>query len=113
MGRSLTCGDRMAEAVHEGSINAGVGVRAVRSISGMATLGSSGMSTLGWHGAGPRMGNKEGGPRSHKDLKRSCRLAMVSTWEMHVGGGASLRVPDMTCRLWMILYSVEGDGIVW
>jgi hypothetical protein len=103
----------MAEAGHEGGLNAGMGVQADHGISGMATLGSSGMSTLGWHGAGMWVGDKEGGPSRRQDSKRSRRLAMASTWEVHVDGGASMRAPDMTCRPWMILSSAEGDRIVW
>ncbi len=113
MGRSAACGDRMAEAGCESGIHACVGVRAARGVSGMATLGSSGMSTLGWCEAGPWVGDDEGGPRRRQDSKRSHRLAMASTWEMHIGGGASLRVPAMTCRPWTILSSAEGDGIEW
>jgi hypothetical protein len=78
MGRSLACGDQMAEAGCEGGIHAGMGVRATCGVSGMATLGSSGLSTLGWHGARPSVGNKEGGLRKRQDSKRSHRLAMSS-----------------------------------
>ncbi len=112
MGWSLAHSGQMVEAGREGGIHIGVGVRATCGISGMATLVSSGMSTLGWLGAGPGVGHKEHGPRRCQDSNRSCRLSMASTWEMHVGGGASLRVLVMTCRLWMILSSAEGDGIV-
>ena len=85
---------------------------ASRGVDGMATLGGSGTSTLGRPGAGMQVNPVVGGPRRHHDSKRSCRLAMASTWEMHVGGGASLRAPDMTCRPWMILSSGMGKGMV-
>jgi hypothetical protein len=112
IGRISVRGDWMAEAGCEGGIHAGVGVRATHGVSEMTTHGSSGVSTLGWHGAGPWVGDEEGGPRRRQDSKRSCRLAMASTWEMHVGRGASLRAPAMTSRLWMIMSSAERDEIV-
>jgi hypothetical protein len=102
----------MAEAGREGGIHAGVGVRDARGIPGMATFRSSGMSTLGWFGARTWVGDKKEGQRRHQDSKRSCRLAMSSTWEMHVGRGASLRAPVMTCRPWTILSSAERDRIM-
>jgi hypothetical protein len=112
MGWSSAHGRRMVEAGHEGGIHKGVGVSAACGITGMANLGSSG-SILGQLGAGMWVGGKERGPRRHQDSKRSRRLAMVSTWEMYVDRGAALRAPDTTCRPWTILYSAEGDRIVW
>ncbi len=103
---------RIVEAGHKGGIHTGVGESTACGITGMIFIGSSDMSTLGWLGAGMWVRDKEGGPRRLQDSKRLCRLAMVSTWEMHVGRGASLKAPDMTCRPWMILSSAEGDGIV-
>ncbi len=70
------------------------------------------MGTLGRPGDGMRARSVDGGPRRCHDLNRSCRLAMASTWEIDVGGGASLRTPDMTWRPWMILSSGVGAGMV-
>jgi hypothetical protein len=80
---------------------------------GCPTLGGSRMSTLGQPRAGMRVGPVVGGARRRHDSKKSHKLAMASTWEMHVGGGASLGVPDMACRPWIILSSAKGDRIVW
>ncbi len=72
---------------------------------GVATLGSSWKATLGCLGARKWPWFVGGGPRLRHDSNRSRRLAIASTWEMLVGGGASLRVLDMTWRPWMILSS--------
>jgi hypothetical protein len=79
---------------------------------GVATLGGSWMGTLRRPGNGMRTWSVDGGPRRHHDLSRSHRLTMASTWEIDVGGGASLRAPDMTWRLWIILSSGMGAGMV-
>ncbi len=80
---------------------------------GVATLGGSWMGTLGRPGDRMWAWSVDGGPRRRHDSNRSHRLAMASTWEMDAGGGASLRVPDMTWRPWMILSSGVGAGMVW
>jgi len=97
-----------------GRVRCGVTGRGAISLgTGVATLGSSGgVSTLGRPGVGIRLRASDGGARRRHESKRSRRLAMASTCEMDVGGGASLRAPDMTCRLWMILSSGVGDGMV-
>jgi hypothetical protein len=112
MGWSSGHSGQMAEAGCEGGIHAGVGVSAASGFTGIATLGSFGVSTFGRLGAGMRVSDKEGGPRRCQESNSSCRLAMASTWEMHIGGGGFLRAPDMTCRPWMILSSAEGEGSV-
>jgi hypothetical protein len=106
------CGGQRAKAGHEGGIHAGVGVGASHGVVGVTTLGGSGMSTLGRPGVGMQMGPVLGGPRRCHNSKRSLRLVMASTWEIHVEGGAFVRALNMTCRQWIILSHVEGDRIV-
>ncbi len=63
---------------------------------GEAILGGSWMDTLGHPGGRMQPWPDEGGPIRCHDLDRSHRLAMASTWEMDVGGGALLRALDIT-----------------
>ncbi len=79
-----------------GKVLAGAGEVMFDGSKGVATLGSSWLGTLGRPGDGMRAWLVGCGPRSPHDSKRSRRLAMTSTWVMVVGGGASLRAPDIT-----------------
>jgi hypothetical protein len=63
---------------------------------GDTTLGGSCVGTLGRPGIGIRGGWREGGASSRHDSKMSRRLVMASTWEMLVGGFASVRAPATT-----------------
>jgi hypothetical protein len=99
------------QAGHGGDVQEGAGVAATVGERGVATLGSS-MATLGHPGDRTWPWFVGGGPRLCHDSNRSRRLAMASIWEMLVGGRASLRVPDMMWRPWMILSSREGEGMV-
>jgi hypothetical protein len=99
------------EASCGGGIQAGAGVAATVGERGVAILGSL-LATLGHLGARTWPGDVGGGPSLHHDSNRSHRLTMASIWEMVVGGGASLRVPNMTWRPWLILSSGEGEGMV-
>ena len=80
--------------------------------AGVATLEGSGLSTLGCPGAMIRVALRWGGARSRQDLKRSRRLAMASSWEILVGGGAPDIAPATTCNPWMILSSGDCEGTV-
>jgi hypothetical protein len=87
---------RMVKAEPGGKVLAGAGEAMFDGSKGVATLGSSWLGTLGRPGDGMRAWLVSYGPRSCHDSKRSRRLAMASTWVMVVGGGASLRAPDIT-----------------
>jgi hypothetical protein len=52
------------------------------------------------------------GIKRRHDSKISLRLVMASSWEIDVGSGESLRVPEMTWRPWIILSLGEGEGTV-
>ncbi len=103
----------MAEARIGGGVKAGAGERMLEGGKGLATLGGSRLGTLGRPGDRMRAWLGGGGFRRCHASKRSHRLAMVSTWVMVEGGGASLRALDMTWRPWMILSSGVGEGMVW
>ncbi len=103
----------MAEARIGGGVQAGAGERMLEGGEGLATLGGSRLGTLGCPGDRMRAWLGGGGSRRRHASKRSCRLAMASTWVMVEGGGASLRALDMTWRPWMILSSGVGEGMVW
>ena len=87
---------RIIEAEPGGKVLAGAGEAMFDGSKGVATLGSSWLGTLGRPGDGMRAWLVGCGPRSCHDSKRSRRLAMALIWVMVVGGGASLRAPDMT-----------------
>jgi hypothetical protein len=99
------------EAGCGGGIQAGTVVAATIGERGVATLGSL-LATLGSSGARTWPGDVGGGLSLHHDSNRSHWLAIASTWEMLVGGGASLRAHDMTWRPWILLSSGEGKGMV-
>ncbi len=101
------------EAGRGGGIQEGSGVATTVGKKGVPTLGSSWMATLGRPGDRTWLWFVGEGPRLRHDLNISLRLAMASTWEMLVGGRASLRAPNMTWRSWMILSSGVGEGMVW
>jgi hypothetical protein len=78
----------------------------------VATLGGSGLFTLGRPGACTQVALRWGGARRRHESKRSQRLAMASSWEMHVGGDAPEIAPAATCSPWMILSSGVCIGTV-
>ena len=86
----------MVKAEPGSKVLAGAGEAMFDGSKGVATLGSSWFGTLGRLGDGMQAWLVGCGPRSRHDSKRSRRLAMASTWVMVVGGGASLRAPDIT-----------------
>jgi hypothetical protein len=87
---------QMVEAEPGGKVLDGAGEAMFDGSKGVATLGSSWLGTLGRPGDGMQAWLVGCGPRSCHDSKRSHRLAMASIWVMVVGGGASLRAPDIT-----------------
>ncbi len=91
---------------------AGAGKRECEGAPGVATRGRSWSDTLGRHGVRMRDCLVGDGIKRHHDSKISRRLVMASSWEIVVGSGESLSVPEMTWRLWIILSSGEGDGTV-
>jgi hypothetical protein len=64
--------------------------------TGKHTLGGSWGGMLGRAGSGKHVGRKAGGPVRRHDSKMSQRLAIVSTWEILVGGAAPARAPATT-----------------
>jgi hypothetical protein len=81
-------------------------------VAGVATCVASGLSTLGCPGAMRRAALRWGGARSRQDSKISRRLAIVSSWEILVGGFAPAIAPATTCNPWMILSSDDCEGTV-
>ncbi len=100
----------MLEDVRNKGLQVGLGARVgvLAGGKGKTTLGSAGVSTLGYARAGRQVGRRDRGKRRHHDSKMSWRLAIASSWEKLVGGGAPWRAPAMPCKPWMIQSSVEG-----
>ena len=74
-------------------------------------LGAMWLCTLGSPWDGPADGRRFGGTKRRHDSKICQRLAMFSTWEMLVGGGAPVSAPATCCNPWMILSSKVRAGI--
>jgi hypothetical protein len=78
--------------------------------SSKATLGESRVFTLGLVGVGWWVSQRDGGASERHDSKISQCAVIVLSWETLVGGGAPQMATATTCKLWMILSSVEGTG---
>jgi hypothetical protein len=91
----------------------GAGVQEGEGVAGRGTapLGAMWLCTLRSPWDGPADGRRFGGAKRHHDSKISQRLAMASTWEMLVGGGAPVSAPATCCNPWVILSSEVGAGI--
>ncbi len=76
----------MAEARTGGGVQAGAGERMLDGSKGLANLGGSRLGTLGHPGDRMRAWLGGVGARRCHASKRSCRLAMASTWVMVEGG---------------------------
>jgi hypothetical protein len=99
----------MVEAEPGGKVLVGAGEAMFNGSKGVATLGSFWLGTLGRPGDGMQAWLVGCGPRSRHDSKRSCRLAMASTWVMVLGGGASLNLKAMDD---FVCWSRSRDGAV-
>ncbi len=85
--------DGLGGGLQEGTGESGrLGVGSNREI----TLGGSCGCTLGRPGIGVRVGRQASGARRCQDSKMSQRLAIMSTWEILVGGAAPARAPATT-----------------